>query len=319
MGAQRSTGIGAVKTPHVSIIIPGYHSSETISDTLAGLREQTVGDFEVIIVNSSADEETRRIVEQKFPEAIFEQAPRPLLPHAARNRGVARARGDLLVFTDPDCRPKKDWLQRLIDARDAGHELVCGALELSDEAKWVERGVHLCKYSFRLSGLRSGTTWIAGTANASCSRDVWNSVGPFDGDRFAGDALFSWRAAAHGWQPWFEPSAVVVHHYRGSMQALVRERLHRGDDFAATRMEFERWSRARAVGHTIAFPVVLLMVIVRGCSESVVAGHARAFLETLPVQFAGHAAWLCGELRAYYRRAVQVARAKNAVTPLEAE
>jgi len=308
-----------VKTPRVSIIIPAYHSSETISDTLAGLREQTFCDFEVIVVNSSPDEETRRIVEEKFPEAIFEQSTRPLLPHGARNRGVARARGDVLVFTDPDCRPKIDWLQRLVDARDAGHHLVCGAIELSDDAEWLERGVHLCKYSFRLSGLRANATWIAGTANASCSRDVWNSAGPFDGDRFAGDALFSWRAAARGWQPWFEASAVVVHHYRGSARALVRERLHRGDDFAATRIEFEGWSRARAAGQVIAFPIALLVVLARGCSEAVIAGRARAFLETLPLQFGGHTAWLCGELRAYYRRAVQVARAKNAVTPLEAE
>ena len=308
-----------MKTPRISIIIPAYHSSETIADTLAGLREQTFGDFEVIIVNSSADEETGRIVEEKFPEAIFEQSTRPLLPHAARNRGVARAQGELLVFTDPDCRPMKDWLQRLIDAHDAGHELVCGALELSDEAEWAERGVHLCKYSFRLSGLRASATWIAGTGNALCSRDVWNSVGPFDGDRFAGDALFSWRAAVRGWQPWFEPSAVVVHHYSGSMRALLSERLYRGDDFAATRMEFEGWSRARAAGHIIAFPIALLMVLGRGCSEAVIAGRAQTFLETLPLQFGGHAAWLCGELRAYYRRAVQVARAKNAVTPLEAE
>lgn len=308
-----------MKTPRVSIIIPAYHSIETISETLAGLREQTFRDFEVIVVNSSPDDETRRIVEEEFPEAIFEQSPRPLLMHAARNRGVARARGELLVFTDPDCRPKNDWLERLIDARDAGHELVCGALELSDEAKWAERGVHLCKYSFRLSRLRAGATWIAGTGNASCSRNVWNSVGPFDGDRFAGDALFSWRAAARGWQPWFDPSAVVVHHYRGSMSALVRERLHRGDDFAATRIEFEGWSRARAAGYIIAFPAALLKVIARGFSEAVRAKRGRTFLETLPLQFAGHGAWLSGELCAYYRRAVHVARAKNAVTPLEAE
>lgn len=308
-----------MKNPRVSIIIPAYHSSETISDTLAGLREQTFSDFEVIIVNSSPDEETRRIVEEEFPEAIFEQSTRPLLPHAARNRGVARARGELLVFTDPDCRPTKDWLQRLIGAQDAGHELVCGALELSDEAQWAERGVHLCKYSFRLSGLSATVTWIAGTGNAACSRDVWNSVGPFDGDHFAGDALFSWRAAARGWQPWFEPSAVVVHHYRGSIRELVSERLFRGDDFATSRMEFEGWSRARAAGHIIAFPIALLMVLGRGCNEAFNAGRARTFLTTLPLQIGGHTAWLCGELSAYYRRAVQIARAKNAVTPLEAE
>ena len=34
-------------------------------------------------------------------------------PAAARNAGAARARGDLLAFTDDDCRPRPDWLRRL--------------------------------------------------------------------------------------------------------------------------------------------------------------------------------------------------------------
>ena len=306
--------------PRISVVISAYYSSGTIGDCLAGLLEQTFQDFEVIVVNSSPDDETRRIVEEKYPRVIFEQTSKPLLPHAARNRGVARARGDILVFTDPDCRAKTDWLERIVDAHASGHQLVCGAIELSDDAEWTEKGVHLCKYSFRLSGLAPGATWIAGTANASCSREVWNSAGPFDGDRFAGDALFSWRAAARGWQPWFEPRAVVVHHYRGSLASLVNERSHRGEDFAAARMEFENWGRARASAHVIGFPLALLFVLSRGCAEAVKSNRGRVFLATVAVQFTGHAAWLWGELRAYYRRALQLTQhPETAVKPLNAE
>ena len=294
--------------PRVSVIIPAYQSNSTIADCLEGLREQTFRDFGLIVVNSSADEETRRLVEEGFHEAIFEQAKHRLLPHAARNRGAIRARGELLVFTDPDCRARSDWLQRLIDAHDAGHQLVCGAIELSDDADWFERGVHLCKYSFRLSRLSPRLTWVAGTANGSCSREVWNAVGPFDGDCYAGDALFTWRAAARGWRAWFEPRAVVVHHYYGSVRSLVQERFLRGDDFASTRVEFERWSRLRAAGHIAAFPLAFLIVLARGCRDAFAVQRGWTFFETLPLQFSGHAAWLCGELRAYYRRAVQVTR-----------
>jgi glycosyltransferase involved in cell wall biosynthesis len=297
-------------------MIPAYRSSDTIVDCLRGLREQTFDDFEVIIINSSQDDETRRLVKENFPEATFEQAGERLLPHAARNRGAVMARGELLVFTDPDCRPHRDWLERLIEVHDAGHQLVCGAIELNDDAKWFERGVHLCKYSFRLGHLHSGATWIAGTANASCTREVWAVAGPFDGKCFAGDALFSWSATDRGWRPWFEPKAVVVHRYCGSMKSLIRERFLRGDDFANARMQFERWTRFRAVAHVAGFPLALVLVLARGWRDAVAVGRGWTFIETLPVQIVGHAAWLVGEVRSYFRRAISYSgtKIKSAVT-----
>jgi glycosyltransferase involved in cell wall biosynthesis len=293
-----------VTSPRVSVIIPAYDSDATIADCLAGLREQTFRDFEVIVVNSSCGGRTRQLVGEGFKGAIFEQASQQLLPHAARNRGVELARGELLVFTDPDCRASSDWLERLTAAQDAGHLLVCGAIELSGNSSWFERGVHLCKYSFRLSGLPACEAWIAGTANACCSREVWNAVGPFDGEHFSGDALFSWRAAARGWQPWFEPRAVVEHHYCGSLESLLRERLNRGEDFAAARVAYECWSRTRAAAHIAASPLALLIVLARGCGDAFAVRQGWTFLETLPLQLVGHAAWLVGELRPYYRRVV---------------
>ena len=165
---------------------------------------------------------------------------------------------------------------------------VCGAIELrSDHNDWFDRGVYLCKYSFRSSRLSGGYTSIGGMANASCTRVVWQSVGPFDADRFAGDALFSWRAAASGWRPWFEPRAVVEHQYTGTFKTLWQERLARGEDFADARVEFERWRRARTVLYLLACPMLIGLVLARGAGDAVRAGCVGWFLTTLPVQFIG--------------------------------
>jgi glycosyltransferase involved in cell wall biosynthesis len=143
----------------VSILIPAYYSDDTLADCLTGLRQQQFRDFEVILVNSSPEDATRRLVERQFPEVVFEQSPTRLLPHAARNRAATRARGDILVFTDPDCWPHPDWLARLVEAHSNGHQLLCGAIELRDKTgDWFACGVHLCKYSFRLSRLPAGYT-----------------------------------------------------------------------------------------------------------------------------------------------------------------
>jgi glycosyltransferase involved in cell wall biosynthesis len=37
----------------------------------------------------------------------------------ARNEGIRRAKGDLIAFTDDDCVPPADWIERLINAIDA--------------------------------------------------------------------------------------------------------------------------------------------------------------------------------------------------------
>ncbi len=117
--------------PRVSVVIPTYYSSSTLEISLEALRRQRYRDFEVIVVNSSPEEETGRIVRERYPEVVFVQSPVRLYPHAARNEGIGRARGEVLVFTDPDCEPAPDWLERLVAACDGGTRVVVGAMGLA--------------------------------------------------------------------------------------------------------------------------------------------------------------------------------------------
>jgi glycosyltransferase involved in cell wall biosynthesis len=286
--------------PHVSVIVPAYHSDGAIADCLHALRSQTYRDFEVIVVNSSPGDRTREIVTTQFPEARFLESPTRLLPHAARNAGVELAGGRLLVFTDADCRGTPDWLERIVKAQAVGHKVVCGSIE-PDRSGWFALGVHLCKYSFRLSGLREGPCNLAGTANASYSRTLWNEIGPFDGDRFSGDGLLSWRAARHGCQPWFEPKAIVHHLFHHSFTAFWRERRERGADFAGARTEFEDWSRLRVLAYLLAFPLLPLVPLARGGRDAYQAGWLTTFFLTAPLQYVGHLAWSLGEARIHWR------------------
>ncbi|MDH3444635.1 MAG: glycosyltransferase, partial [Deltaproteobacteria bacterium] len=258
-------------TPRVSVIIAAYHSDAVIAGCLKALRTQTFRDFEAIVVNSSPGDRTREIVTGEFPEVKFLEHPTRLLPHAARNRGVQVASGQLLVFTDADCRGVSDWLERLVKGHEAGHHVLCGAIE-PEGSSWFELGVHLCKYSFRLSSLREGPRAIAGTANACYSRKVWDAVGPFDGDQFAGDGLLSWRAARHGWQPWFEPRAMVLHVFHPSASAFWRERRERGADFAYARTTFEQWSPSRLAAYLLAFPLLPILQLARGGGDAFKCG-----------------------------------------------
>ncbi len=228
----------------------------------------------------------------------MEQSPKRLLPHAARNRGVALVEGDLLVFTDPDCRAKGDWLANLVNAWHAGHQAVGGGMDL-DSNLWFECGVHLCKFWWALPGRKSGPCRILPTANAAYSRSLWDRIGPFEGRRFCGDALLAWRAARAGVTPWFEATAVVKHRHLGSFRSLWKERRERGREFAVERAKFERWSRYRCWINFILSPCLIVFVLMRAAANSVQSGWGIRYLWTLPIQVVGQVAWVLGEASAY--------------------
>jgi GT2 family glycosyltransferase len=267
---------------------------------LEGLRKQTFADFETIIVNSSPEDRTARLVAERFPAARFEQSPHRLLPHAARNRGVEIARGGLIVFTDPDCVCAPEWLGALVEASSRGHGVVVGAMDLVGTTTF-ETTVHLCKFAPWLPGGPAGRRAIAPTANALYTRQVWEALGPFRGDSFSSDTLHSWRASAEGFRPWFEPRAVVAHRHGGNMRSFLRERRTRGEDFARLRMVEEKRSRAWAALHLLALPAIPLLELARVGRRAISSGWTWAFVWTAPLQLAANTAWALGEARTHAR------------------
>ena len=290
----------SARPPRFSVIVAAYQSDEVISGCLEAIRAQTARDFEVIVVNSSPRDRTAAIVLRDFPEVRLIGSTTRLLPHAARNVGVAHAHGELLVFTDADCRPAPDWLERLGRCVEGGREVICGSIDL-EGAGYFALGVHLCKYSFRSPQRSAGPCKIAGTANACYSRKAWEAVGPFDGSRFSGDAILSLRADAAGLEPWFAPEARVAHRYEPDFAGFLRERIERGRDFADARMAMEGWSRLRSACYAAAFPLLPFVPLVRTATHRLPLRWAWAYVATWPLQFAGHFAWSAGELPRHLR------------------
>jgi glycosyltransferase involved in cell wall biosynthesis len=286
--------------PRVSVILPAYYSHATIASCLEGLEAQTFRDFEVIVVNSSPEEQTGEIVTRGFPDVHFHQSATRLFPHAARNVGVSLAKGGLIVFTDPDCVPRNDWLEILVEASRSS-AVVQGSVDVKGKS-WLARGVHICKRGSLLQNLPACTPWIVSSINVLYSRDVWNAAGPLDGNLFCGDAVLGWRAAAHGYTARFEPSAVVDNIHEETFSGLVRQRYARGREFAGARAEYEQWTRLRALTFALACPVLIATVLMRSARTAVAGGHSLDFLSTLPVQIAGQSAWIIGETLHYASR-----------------
>lgn len=286
--------------PRVSVLMPAYHSEDTIAAALDALASQTFSDFETIVVDSSRGEATAQLMADRYPGVHFHHSRERLLPHAARNLGAGLASGELLVFTDPDCVARPDWLERLVAAHDRGHPVVGGAIELAQEG-WVTTGIHLTKFCAWSEGGEPGTRADLATANALWSRQVLSEVGPFSTEAWCGDTEVSWRTRAAGIELRFEPGAVVTHTHEVGLRAALRERRARGEDFARMRIAVERWSRARAGAHLLLAPVVPGVMLARSLGYSRRSKRLRRGIWSAPVQVAGYVAWSLGEAREFAR------------------
>jgi GT2 family glycosyltransferase len=280
--------------PLISVIVPAYYSFTTIESSLNALMLQTYRDFEVIVVNSSPEEQTGRIVREGFPNVKFIQSPERLLPHAARNVGIDIARGDLLVFTDPDCVADKEWLETLVGAFEGGRKAVVGSMGLAGTG-WLEYGIHLCKFHPLLPGLSSSKKTCAPTANAAYCRDLWESIGPFPGEVFAGDGIISWRASSLGQAPFFIPKAVVRHFHKEIFGSFCRQRFSRGREYALVRLKLLGPPTILTWLSLVFSWAVVGWVLLRAGKNAISAGWGRMFFLTLPVQLAGHLMWALGE------------------------
>lgn len=103
--------------PRVSVIIPVYNGEKTLKGCLACVLNQTYENYEVIVIDNNSTDKTKNIIEEfqkknKKIEYVFEKYRSV---GAARNSGIRKATGEILVFIDSDCTAPKDWIEELTE------------------------------------------------------------------------------------------------------------------------------------------------------------------------------------------------------------
>ena len=108
-------------SPRVCVVVPSHERPLRLRWLLNALELQTAPDFEAIVCDDSRDPEVAEVL-ATHPLArdgrlrVLHSPPGRGSASAQRNRGWRAARAPLVAFTDDDCRPHHDWLQRLLDA-----------------------------------------------------------------------------------------------------------------------------------------------------------------------------------------------------------
>lgn len=106
----------------ISIIVPTYNEKKILGNCIESLSEQTLKDFEIVIVDDGSTDGTLEILKRlkrSLPNFKFIKQSH-LGAGAARNAGAKLSKGEILVFVDADMTFDKDFLKNLIDPIEKG-------------------------------------------------------------------------------------------------------------------------------------------------------------------------------------------------------
>ncbi len=225
---------------------------------------------------------------------------------AARNRGVQRAQGNILLFTDADCEPRFDWIERMlepfVDDDVAGAKGVYRTRQNSLVARFTQAEYEE-KYDYLA---RADQIDFVDTHAAAYRRELFLESGGFDPDYLLDeDQEFSYRLAQAGHRLVFAPKAVVYHQHATTVWAYARRkvglgrwkiRVHIRHPARAIRDSYTPWTQKAQL---VLLPVTLgaAVAAVWGMLPWSVAVFA-AFLglaSSLPLMVkAGHQGWQVG-------------------------
>jgi len=99
------------RRPRISVVLACFNAARTLRPCLDSLTRLNYPDYEVVVVDDGSTDDTPQIVSQYNGLRRIRQEHLGL--SAARNAGIAASTGEIVAFTDADCRADEDWLYYL--------------------------------------------------------------------------------------------------------------------------------------------------------------------------------------------------------------
>ena len=123
-------------TVRVSVVIPAFNAETTIEQAIASARRQTERRLEIIVVDDASSDQTSAIVADAAKadaRVRLLRQPANAGPAAARNQGIAAAKGDWIALLDADDSYLPERLAKLLDLADrVGADMVADNILLCD-------------------------------------------------------------------------------------------------------------------------------------------------------------------------------------------
>ena len=185
-------------------------------------------DYEIIVVDDGSTDDTAEVV-KRYPVRLAAQANSG--PAAARNHGAGLSRGGILVFTDSDCVPERDFLRKITSCFD--DPKVMGA---QGSYRTAQRGfvARFCQAEietrYSMMSKKDGIDFI-GSYAAAYRREAFFACNGFDESYTAAsgeDTDLSYEMHERGMRLVFRPEAVVFHRHPATIKKYLRTKFYRG-------------------------------------------------------------------------------------------
>ncbi len=241
------------EAPFVSIINPIRNVERTLDknlETLVNL-DYPKDRMEIILADGGSTDRTIDIIKEwqkKYPFIELVVIPDSKSPGHARNGALKVAEGEYILFTDGDCAPRRDWVNKMLEPflNDSSIGMVGGEILTlrTDPDNLVEAYCEQTKFLMvagrclmREAGyypdIEKGLPHevngnimspFFATANAAVSKKAADAIGrEFWHEITSEDVDFSLRILKAGFKLYYQPSAIVEHMHRVTLQAYCKQ------------------------------------------------------------------------------------------------
>lgn len=221
--------------PKVSVIIPVFNGERDLPELIDCLYKQSYPQelVEYLLVDNNSSDRTAQIVQAAAKEAVSKRISIHYLSenkiqssYAARNAGIRFSSGEIICFTDVDCRPEADWVAALIKPfAESCVMVVGGAIAALSGITLMEKYAERKNLLSHKASLSHYFCPYGQTANLAVRRQALEKVGLFRPYlTTGGDADICWRIQQKSsCTIRCAEKAVVRHRHRKTLRGLLKQ------------------------------------------------------------------------------------------------
>ena len=217
-------------SPRYSVIVPVYNRPEEIRELLESLTQQTVTDFEVIIVEDGSEKRCDAVVDEFRDRLHVQYIFKPNSgPGPSRNMGFSKAKGEYFVVFDSDCLIPPRYFEAVDKKRNEEEFDAWGGPDRSHESftPLQQAMAYTMSSPLTTGGIRGGEkhlgTFQPRSFNMGISKTVYKKTQGFRFTRFAEDIELSIRMEKDGFKAVLVPEAYVYHKRRTSLSEFYKQ------------------------------------------------------------------------------------------------